>query len=688
MCANVRKGLIMIYKIIISVIALALVALIAAPSLAQDVIPDEEEVIGGGGVVTPSQPLLVTTQGATSITGTSANLNGYLQSMGPYSVVDVWFETEDGAEISHQSMSSPGFFTGYLGQLESGTSYRYRAVAAAPLLGGQVSRGSFVSFTTQHTVPQAPIEVSTSSASDITTGSAVLRGYLTSMGPYDSISVWFQWGSSTGYGNTTVQQTVYGPGPFSIQISGLKANSMYYFRAAAKPDLLGVSAVYGNSQSFSTPGAAGLAVNTGSVSSVTSSSATLVGYLESLGEYRNAYVWFEWGPTTTYGQTTTMQTMYSPGTFNFTIQGLNPGTIYHYRALAVPTAAGGMTVHGFDSMFTTTAAPGVKVSTGTASSITAQSAVLNGYLTALGMSSTAYVWFEYGTDTTFGHSTPHQSLSIPGSFNSSVANLQPGLTYYYRAAAFSNGYNVYGQYSTFQTTPSSPVSLTTGTATGISTTGATLNAYVNSLGGLRSIQVYFNFGKTMGFGNVTAAQTVTSPGAVSYQVMGLTPGTTYYFQSVAQTPENLKVYGPTEIFSTISNSSLSVATYPVTSVTSSSAILNGYLQDIGNTSSAQVWFEYGTTADLGNTTNMQMLNNSGSFSSVVTGLAQGRTYYYRAVALNPTGGGRSVNGSISSFVTPGGGPAPVPGVPVFVWLIIGGFVIVIIIVIILLASRR
>ena len=64
-----------------------------------------------------------------------------------------------------------------------------------------------------------------------------------------------------------------------------------------------------------------------------------------------------------------------------------------------------------------------------------------------------------------------------------------------------------------------------------------------------------------------------------------------------------------------------------------------------------------------------------------------RTYYYRAVALNPTGGGRSVNGSVSSFVTPGSGP-PAPGVPTFVWLIIGGFVIVIIIVIILLTSRR
>ena len=678
----------MIYRIVVTIIALALVALTAAPSLAQGVIPGEEEVIGGGGVVTPTEPLLVTTQGATSITGTSANLNGYLQSMGPYSVVDVWFETEDGAEISHQSMSSPGFFTGYLGQLEPGTFYRYRAVAAATLLGGQVSRGSYVSFTTQHTVPQAPIAISTSSASDITSGSAVLRGYLSSMGPYDSVTVWFQWGSSTGYGNTTVQQTVYGPGPFSMQISGLGANSMYYFRAVAKPDLLGVSAVYGNAMNFSTPGAAALAVSTGSVSSVTSTSATLVGYLESLGGYRNAYVWFEWGPTTAYGQTTTMQTMYSPGTFNFAVQGLNPGTIYHYRALAVPTAAGGTTVHGFDSIFTTPASPGVKVSTSAATNISAQSAVLNGYLTTLGMSSTAYVWFEYGPDTTFGHSTPHQALNIPGSFNSGIAGLQTGMTYYYRAAAFSNGYNVYGQYSTFQTTAASPVSITTGTATSISTTSATLNAYVNSLGGQRSVLVYFNFGKSMEFGNVSAAQTVTSPGTVSYQVMGLAPGTTYYFQSVAQTPDNLKVYGSTEIFSTISNSSLAVATYPATSITSSSAILNGYLQDIGNTSTAQVWFEYGTTPDFGNTTNMQMLNKSVSFSSVVTGLAQARTYYYRAVALNPTGGGRSVNGSVSSFVTPGSGPAPVPGVPVFVWLIIGGFVIVIIIVIILLASRR
>ena len=678
----------MLYRIVGIIIALALITLTIAPAMAEGLLPPEEP--GGGGVILPTEPMLVTTQSATSITGTSANLNGYLQSMGPYPVVDVWFETADGRETTHQAMSSPGFYTAFLGQLEPGTSYQYRARAASTLLGGQHSDGALIGFTTQHTVPQAPIEVSTSSASDITSGSAILRGYISSMGPYTSVTVWFQWGSSTGYGNNTVQQTVYEPGPFSMQVSGLSPNSMYYFRAAAKPDVVGVSTAYGMPQSFVTPGAASLAVSTGSVSGVTNNSANLVGYLESLGGSHNAYVWFEWGPTTAYGQTTSMQTMYSPGTFNYTLQGLNPGTIYHFRALAVPTQAGGMTVHGFDSIFTTTSAPGIKVSTSVATDVTAQSALFNGYLTSMGTSSTTYVWFEYGTDTTYGNSTPQQNMSMPGSFRYSVTRLQPGLTYYYRAAAFSNGYNVYGQYSTFQTTPSSPVSVTTGAASGISTTSATLNAYVNSLGGQRSVQVYFNYGKSTDFGSVAASQTVTSPGTVSYQIVGLTPGATYYFQAVAQTQENLKVYGSTNTFSTVSNSTLAVATYPATSVTTSGAILNGYLQDIGNTTTAQVWFEYGITADFGNTTNMQTLNRSSAFSTVVTGLAPGLTYYYRAVALNPTGGGRSVNGTISSFVTPGSGPTPppVPGVPTFVWLIIGGFVIVIIIVIILLTSRR
>ena len=663
--------------------ALLILLLMVSPALAQ--------IIGPVNEIREEGTIAVATEGATSITESAATLNGYLESMGPYSTVTVWFEIADGQSTSHQVLSSPGAFSAHVAGLTMGTSYQFRALAATTLLGGQKAEGAFISFTTQHAIPQAPIAISTSSASDVTSNSATLQGYVSSTGHYDSVTVWFQWGTSAGYGSATEQQVIYGPGPFSIELAGLAPNTSYYFRAAAKPEAVGVTTVYGNMGNFNTSGAAVIAVSTGADMGVTNYSATISGYLQSLGSYRNASVWFQWGPTAAYGQTTSLQTMYSPGTFNYTLQGLNPGTTYHFRALAVPTAAGGMTVQGFDSVFTTTFAPGLKVNTSVASSIATQSATFNGFLTSMGSSNAVNAWFEYGTDTTFGNSTPQQTLNMPGNFSYNISSLQPGLTYYYRAAAFSNGYKVYGQYSTFQTTSSSPVSLSTIPAGNISATAATLNAYVNSLGSVQSVQVTFNYGPTAQYGNVTAPTSVAYPGTVSIQITGLTPGADYYYRAVAQTPDNSKVYGSRNIFSTISNSSLSVSTSPASAITSSSAVLNGFLQDSGNSATVQAWFEYGTTSDMGNTSQMQTINDASTyFSSAITGLAPGLTYYYRAVALNPNGGGRSVNGSISSFVTGGSGPTPppVPGVPTFIWMIMGGFIIVILILIILLSSRR
>ena len=222
---------------------------------------------------------------------------------------------------------------------------------------------------------------------------------------------------------------------------------------------------------------------------------------------------------------------------------------------------------------------------------------------------------------------------------------------------------------------------------------ATFNAYISSIGTLTSIQVWFNWGNSPNYGSITAYQTVTSPQALSAQVTGLASGVDYYFQAVGQSPDGTKVYGTQQIFTTVGKSSISVSASPATSISNSTAILNGMLQSLGNTSRAQVWFEYGTTADYGNSTEMQTMDYPGQFSSPVSGLAHGRTYYFRAVALNPTAGGRSVYSPATSFNTSGSGPGPGPSpqstsIPMFVWLIGAGFVIVIIILIILLVSRR
>jgi hypothetical protein len=667
--------------------ALVLIALAAAPALAVRPAPAPD---WNPGILPQGSNLEVATQGATGTTESSAVLNGYLASLGPYSTAEVWFEW-NGQPTPRQVMHAPGTFSYRVGGLTSGTTYQYNAAAGTNLLGGQVAYGSPVQFTTIHTIPKAPIAITTSTAADITSNTATLHGYLEGMGPYPSVIVWFEYGNTTGFGRTTSQQTLYNAGPFSIQVDGLNPNSGYYFRAAARPSAVGVASVYGSTNIFTTSGAASLDVNTGAPSNITATSATIVGYLQSLGAYRSAYVWFEWGISQGYGQTTPMQTLFSPGQYNFTLQNLNPGTTYHFRALAVPTSAGSNTVHGFDGVFTTTYAPGVKVSTGAASNVGAGSATFNGMLMSMGTSNLVNTRFEYGTDTTFGNSTAQQSLDSPRNFSYSISGLKPGATYYYRSAAFANGNEVFGQYSTFQTTASSPVTIYTNPAGSVSSNAATLNAHIGSMGNLRSVKVFFNWGKDTGMSGTTTPQTLNSPGTVSFQLTNLAPGTNYSFQAIAETPDGGKVYGGQEIFSTISNSRIAVSTLPATGVTGNTAILNGTLNDLGNTPTVQVWFEYGTTADYGNSTEMQAMGNTGPFSTSITGLASGRTYYYRSVALNPTGGGRSVTGPATMFSTPGSGPGPAPGpmpeTPLFIWMIMGGFIIVIIILIILLASR-
>ena len=492
--------------------------------------------------------------------------------------------------------------------------------------------------------------------------------------------------------NTSSSQVIYAPGPFSILISGLGPNTTYYFRASAKPQVVGVATVNGAINSFNTTGGATLSVSTGAESQIGATSATIIGYLDSMGGYNSANVWFEWGKTKSYGQTTTFQTMYSPGAFSFPLQGLSQGTTYHFRALAVPSAAGGVTVHGVDSIFTTTSAPVIQVTTSAPSNITANSASFNGLLTTAG-SGNVSVWFEYGTDTSLGNSTPQQTLNSPAAFRYSITNLRSGFTYYYRAAAFSNGTNVYGQYSSFRVGSVSPVAISTNSASAVSGTSAVLNAYLNSLGTLNSVQVWFNWGSNPDYGKITEYQTITSPTNISAPIGGLTPGVDYYFQVVAQAPDGSKTYGQQGVFTTIANHNIGISALPATSVTPSSAILNGNLGNLGTSPTVQVWFEYGTTAQYGNSTELQLLNSPGGFSAAVTGLAPGRTYYYRAVALSPTGGSQSINSPATSFLTsgtpgPGPTPSPVEGIPMFIWLIGAGFVILIVILLTLLISRR
>jgi hypothetical protein len=155
------------------------------------------------------------------------------------------------------------------------------------------------------------------------------------------------------------------------------------------------------------------------------------------------WVQFEWGTSSSYGNSTSAQTIGSGSTstvFSQDLFGLTPNTTYHYRAVA--TNSIGTTV-GTDIPFTTSTAGASATpptaSTSLASSIGQTSSMLNGTATPNG--SATNVFFQWGATTAYGSVTPSQPVGNGTSaVNASAVldGLSPNTTYHYRLVAVNN----------------------------------------------------------------------------------------------------------------------------------------------------------------------------------------------------------------------------------------------------------
>jgi hypothetical protein len=80
------------------------------------------------------------------------------------------------------------------------------------------------------------------------------------------------------------------------------------------------------------------------------------------------------------------------------------------------------------------------------------SALLWGILYNKGSASTVEVYFQWGTTTSYGHETAHQTLTgAPNIILASAAPLNPNTTYHFRAVAVGDGTS-YGHDEIFRTT--------------------------------------------------------------------------------------------------------------------------------------------------------------------------------------------------------------------------------------------
>ena len=289
--------------------------------------------------------------------------------------------------------------------------------------------------------------VTTNPATSVASFSATLNGSLNPDGSATTVN--FQYGLTTSYGSTTPVQTQTGNTlrPISANISGLLASHIYHFRIVATNSF---GTTFGSDMTFTTLSATGPPlVTTNSATFIASFSATLNALLDPHGLATSVH--FQYGPTTSYGFTTAPQSQSGNTYLNVSanISSLTASTTYHFRVVASNSAG---TSLGSDRTFTTLTATGPPVvTTNPATNVSSSSATLNGSLDPHGL--TTSVNFQYGTTTSYGHTTTMQSQTgnTYRNITGNISGLTTHTTYHFRIVATNSGGTRSGSDRTFTT---------------------------------------------------------------------------------------------------------------------------------------------------------------------------------------------------------------------------------------------
>ena len=588
---------------------------------------------------------VVTTNPAGSITTNSAFLFGTLISLGGAVNTTAYFDygttTAYGVHLTAgapgQPMTATGLFSTAPSMFVCGTLYHFRASATNT---AGTAYGSDLTFTTLPCPVGLPTVVTTA-ATTVTSSSATLNGSLTNLGGSPSVTVGFNYGTTTAYGSiATVATPLTTTGVFNKGLTGLTCNTMYHYQAYGTNT---AGTAYGSDLTFTTSACpVGLAVvTTDTATSITTSSGTINGTITSTGGATVTARGFNYGTTTAYGSTGTSTGSFGVGSFSANETGLTCNTTYHYRAFATNTAG---TAYGSDLTFTTLPCPvGLPtVVTTAATTIAMTSATLNGSITATGGVNATTRGFNYGTTTAYGTTSSTTGSYGVGAFSSALTSLVCNTTYHYQAFATNTSGTAYGSDLTF-TTSACPIGIptvVTNSATSVALTTATLNGAITATGGSTIIGRGFNYGTTTAYGATAGTTGSYGVGAFSNDLTGLSCGTTYHYRAFGTNSAGAG-FGSDLTFTTSACMIAPpvVVTNAASSITDTYAQLNGSVTVIGSGSTdAYAGFNYGTTTAYGMTLSaFPVLSAPGSFLSNAISLDCNTLYHYQAYAMNTLG---------------------------------------------------
>lgn len=239
---------------------------------------------------------------------------------------------------------------------------------------------------------------------------------------------------------------------------------------------------------------------------------------------------------------------------------------------------------------------------------------------------------------TISLSTKTNNGSGSGNFESIINGLSPGRRYYLRAYATNSYGTNYGEEYNFFTAVGLPTISTT-KPYGISETTAITGGWISTTGGTAIIQrgVAWSISNNPNVSLLTKTNDGAGPGGFISNLIGLNPGTKYYVRSYATNSKGT-AYGLLDSFNTLANFPSLTTKIPVFN-SSSTATGGGIVTSDGGAPILSKGVVWGTQS--GPTVNLLTKTSDGvglgSFTSNLTGLNIGITYYVRAYARNSRG---------------------------------------------------
>ena len=496
------------------------------------------------------------------------------------------------------------------------------------------------------TLSLTPPVLTTSDATEITKISAKSGGNILSDGGA-TVTIrgicWSTGATPTISDSKTTEIT--GTGSFTGNLTGLSAGITYYVRAFATNS---EGTGYGSAVSFTTLSPTPPVLATSDVSGITKITAASGGTITNDG---GATI-IARGVCWSMGATPTIlnsKTTDGNGTGNFisSLDGLSAGTTYYVRAYA--TNSGG-TGYGSAISFKTLPLTPPVLTTTEASGITYFTAISGGNITSDGgltVTARGVCWSTGLTPTIADGKTTDGTGA--GSFTSNVNSLTPNTTYYLRAYATNSDGTGYGSAVSFKTLPLTPPFLATSVVSEITKYTAISGGTITNDGGATIIArgVCWSTGATPTILNSKTTNGTGTGGFIS-NLTGLSAGTTYYMRAYATNSEGTG-YGTIVSFITLPPTPPVLTTSDLSEITKISATGGGNITNAGGltiTARGVCWSTGATPTILDSKTTDG--TGTGSFTSNLSGLTAGITYYVRAYATNLDGTGY---GSAVSFRT-------------------------------------